>query len=170
VVAALRRAHPYEEPAFDIVELGSWAADRGMGRVGWLREPLTLRDFADRVAAALPPTAVGARVAGDLDRPVERVAVVGGAGDSLLDVARASGVDAYVTSDLRHHPASELREHPSAPALVDVPHWAAEWTWLPVAERALAAALRARGLDVETEVSRTCTDPWNYRASSGTSS
>ncbi len=42
---------------------------------------------------------------------VETVGLCGGAGDFLLDLARAEGVDVYVTSDLRHHPASELREH-----------------------------------------------------------
>jgi putative NIF3 family GTP cyclohydrolase 1 type 2 len=104
-------------------------------------------------------------VSGDLDRDVSLVAVAGGAGDFLLDDVRASGADVYVTSDLRHHPASEFREHPSAPALIDVPHWAAEWTWLPVAEDALTTVLDQRGLTVKTEVSRLCTDPWNYRAS-----
>lgn len=168
VVEALRRAHPYEEPAFDLVEMAQWAADRGMGRVGVLRQPVTLREFADEVAAALPATSVGARVSGDLDREITVVAVAGGAGDSLLDDARAAGADVFVTSDLRHHPASEFREHPGAPALIDVPHWAAEWTWLPVAEDALIATLDRRGLAVKTEVSRICTDPWNYRASGRT--
>ncbi len=165
VIAALRAAHPYEEPAFDLVEMTGWAADRGSGRVGRLRRPMTLRAFADLVADALPTTAVGARVSGDLDREVTTVALAGGAGDFLLDAARASSADVYVTSDLRHHPASEFREHPDAPALVDVPHWAAEWTWLPVAEQALVAALDRRGEQVKTEVSRLCTDPWNHRAS-----
>jgi dinuclear metal center YbgI/SA1388 family protein len=164
VVAALRRAHPYEEPAFDVLELAGWAADRGAGRIGILRQPRTLREFADEVASALPRTAVGPRVSGDLDRTVSIVAVAGGAGDFLLDDARASGVDVFVTSDLRHHPASEFREHPGAPALIDVPHWAAEWTWLPVAQDALTAVLDQRGLAVKSEVSRLCTDPWNYRA------
>jgi dinuclear metal center YbgI/SA1388 family protein len=165
VVEALRRAHPYEEPAFDVFEMAPWAADRGAGRIGRLRQPRTLREFADEVAAALPSTAVGPRVSGDLDRDVAVVAVAGGAGDFLLDDVRASGADVYVTSDLRHHPASEFREHPGAPALIDVPHWAAEWTWLPVAEDTLTAVLDQRGLTVKTEVSRICTDPWNYRAS-----
>jgi len=169
VIAALRGAHPYEEPAFHVIELGSEESERGMGRIGRLRQPVSLRTFADSVAAALPRTAVGARVAGDLHREIELVAVVGGAGDSLLDLARSKGVDAYVTSDLRHHPASELREHPGAPALIDVPHWAAEWTWLPVADDVVVSALEQRGLSVETEVSRICTDPWNYRAGSATS-
>jgi dinuclear metal center YbgI/SA1388 family protein len=165
VVEALRRAHPYEEPAFDVFELAGWAADRGAGRIGRLRQPRTVREFADEVAAALPRTAVGARVSGDLDRVVSVVALAGGAGDFLLDDARASGADVFVTSDLRHHPASEFREHPGAPALIDVPHWAAEWTWLPVAEDALSSVLDQRGLAVKSEVSRICTDPWNYRAS-----
>ncbi len=165
VVVALRAAHPYEEPAFDIVEIATWPGPRGDGRIGTLDPPRTLRDFAGQVAAGLPSTAVGARVSGDLDREVRTVAVLGGAGDFRLDDARSAGVDVYVTSDLRHHPASEFREH-DGPALIDVPHWAAEWTWLPVAERVLAADLAARGWDVTTAVSRICTDPWNHRAPS----
>jgi dinuclear metal center YbgI/SA1388 family protein len=164
VVRALLGAHPYEEPAFDVFELADWAADRGAGRLGSLPEPLPLRDFAARVVAALPPTAVGARVSGDLDREVRRVAVAGGAGDFLLGDARKSEADVYVTSDLRHHPASEFREYTDAPALVDVPHWAAEWTWLPVVRDALAGVLTARDLAAESVVSQVCTDPWNYRA------
>ena len=70
------------------------------------------------------------RAAGDPDRPVQRVAVCGGAGDSALGAAAAAGVDAYVTADLRHHPASEhLLAAVPAPALVDVAHWASEWPW-----------------------------------------
>jgi hypothetical protein len=65
-----------------------------------------------------------------------------------------------VTSDLRHHPASELLEHPDAPALLDVAHWAAEWTWLPVVEAKLARAL---GDTVGTRISTLCTDPWQFR-------
>jgi len=170
IVSALRAAHPYEEPAFDVIELASWSTDRGAGRIGSLAQPMTLKQFADSVAAALPATAVGARVAGDLDKQVRTVAVAGGAGDFLLDDARAAGVDVYVTSDLRHHPASEFREYDEAPALVDVPHWAAEWTWLPVASHCLADTLRSRGARLEVAVSRVCTDPWNYRASGAATS
>ncbi|MGH3507377.1 MAG: Nif3-like dinuclear metal center hexameric protein [Nocardioidaceae bacterium] len=167
VVDALRAAHPYEEPAFDVLELASWPGERGTGRIGRVAEPMTLRTFVDQVAAALPPTAVGARVSGDLDASVQTVGLVGGSGDFMLEAARVAGVDVYVTSDLRHHPASEAREHPGAPALVDVPHWAAEWTWLPVAEERLQDSLQQSGYAVESTVSRLCTDPWNYRSASG---
>lgn len=159
VHARMRAAHPYEEPAHDIIELASDEdRDDGSGRLGILPEPISLREFAIRVASVLPATAHGVRVAGSPDQRVELVAVCGGAGDFLLDEVR-EGVDVYLTSDLRHHPASELREH-GAPALVDVAHWAAESTWLPVLRRRLGDAL---GDTVEVRVSTTNTDPWTFR-------
>jgi dinuclear metal center YbgI/SA1388 family protein len=165
VIAALRAAHPYEEPAFDVFQQASWASDRGTGRVGRLAEPLSLRSFVDRVVAVLPMTAVGARVSGDLDATITTVALVGGAGDGMLEPARNAGVDVFLTSDLRHHPVSELREQAAAPAVVDVPHWAAEWTWLPRAAKALGDRMAERQKPVACDVSTLCTDPWNYQRS-----
>ena len=166
VIEAMRSAHPYEEPAFDVLELADLPTTgedaRGTGRIGRLAEPMSLRAFAERVAAALPQTAHGVRVGGDLDRRVERVAVTSGSGDFLLETVLRTDADVYVTSDLRHHRAGEFLEH-VGPALVDVAHWAAEWTWLPVVERRVVAALGDRGDTVETRVSTTCTDPWTFR-------
>ena len=159
VVASLLAAHPYEEPAYDLVELADPAtAATGTGRIGDVAET-TLRGFAERVAAALPETAHGVRVAGDPERVVRRVALCGGAGDFLLDTVLRSDADVFLTSDLRHHPAAEFVEK-DGPALVDVAHWAAEWTWLPVVRGRLEAAL---GDTVETRVSTRCTDPWTFR-------
>ncbi|XBB69553.1 Nif3-like dinuclear metal center hexameric protein [Nocardioides sp. WV_118_6] len=156
VVRAMLAAHPYEEPAYDVVELADPAlAETGTGRVGVV-PPTTLGEFAEVVKNALPETHGGVRVAGDPDRPVKRVAVCGGAGDFLLDRVAGLGVDVYVTSDLRHHPAAEFVEK-GGPALVDVAHWAAEWTWLPVLAERLREAL---GDAVETRVSAAVTDPW----------
>jgi dinuclear metal center YbgI/SA1388 family protein len=171
VVAAMRAAHPYEEPAFDVLELATWPGGTGIGRVGTLAAPTTLRELAAVVAARLPATVQGVRFAGDPDGLVERVAVVGGSGDSLFDAVRAAGVDAYVTADLRHHPASELRERAeferrSTPYLVDVAHFASEWPWLAHAARALQADVAATGTTVETRVSTLSTDPWTGRVAS----
>ena len=159
VVRAMLAAHPYEEPAYDVLELADpRIGTTGTGRIGDV-DPTTLRAFAERVAEALPGTAHGVRVAGDLDRPVRRVALCGGAGDFLLDTVRGTDADVYVTSDLRHHPATEFLEH-DGPALVDVAHWAAEWTWLPVLARRLEGAL---GDTVEVRVSTRSTDAWTHR-------
>lgn len=159
VVTGLLAAHPYEEPAYDVVELvDPGLGQTGSGRIGTITET-TLGEFAVAVDAALPATAHGVRVAGDPDRVVRRVAVCGGAGDFLLGAVLASDADVYVTSDLRHHPASEFLEQ-GGPALVDVSHWAAEWTWLPMVEARLADAL---GDTVETRISTINTDPWQFR-------
>jgi dinuclear metal center YbgI/SA1388 family protein len=167
VVTALHAAHPYEVPAYDVLELaeapGGRRPTRGHGRIGRLASPTTLAEFADRVAAALPATASGVRVAGAPDRAVSTVAVGSGSGDFLLDTVLSTDADVYLTSDLRHHRAAEFLEH-DGPALVDVAHWAAEWTWLPVVERKLRQAVSARGDTVETRVSGTVTDPWDFRA------
>ena len=163
VVAALRRAHPYEEPAFDVLELAPFASRRGLGRVGTLPEPESLEDFLARVTSALPTTIGGVRAAGDAERQVRSVAVCGGSGDSLLAAAGAAGSDAFVTADLRHHPASESVEA-GGPALVDVSHWASEWPWLNVAARLLVADLGAAAEGLEVRVSTQCTDPWSLHA------
>ncbi len=156
VVGALRAAHPYEIPAFDVVELvPTEPAVVGLGRVGELAAPTTVAGFVATVRRVLPPTGGGVRVAGDPDRPVHRVAVQAGAGDDLFDEARSSGADLYLTSDLRHHPASEALAHEHAPALVDVSHWAAESRWLPT----LATMIEVE-LGLDATVSEVDTDPW----------
>lgn len=161
VLDALRTAHPYEEPAFDILEPAQIADDRGSGRIGALAEPVTLAEFAAAVAAALPAHHSATRVAGDPSRMIRTVALCGGSGDFLLARAGQAGADVYVTSDLRHHPVSEHLEASGAPAVIDVPHWAAEWTWLPVAARELGARL---GDTVVIKVSDIVTDPWTFLA------
>ncbi|GAA2114047.1 Nif3-like dinuclear metal center hexameric protein [Nocardioides bigeumensis] len=165
VVRAMLAAHPYEEPAWDLVELAdAGLSATGTGREGTVAET-SLAAFAARVAEALPATPAGIRYAGDPDRVVRRVAVCGGAGDFLLDeLATRDDIDVYVTSDLRHHPAAEFLEK-GGPALLDVPHWAAEWTWLPLVQSRLGRATGDGGLGdtVEARVSRIVTDPWRAR-------
>lgn len=136
-------------------------ADSGIGRVGDLPHKMTLREFAKLVNEALPPTAGGVRVAGDPDRVVQRVALCGGAGDSLLSHRLVRGADVYVTSDLRHHPAQESLEQSAVaggPSLIDVSHWASESLWLRGAAERLSAHLPG----VEFRVSSLRTDAWTF--------
>ena len=138
--------------------------EEGIGRVGDLPEAISLGDFAARVFGILPSVAGGVRVSGDKDGLVRRIAVCGGAGDSLFNEVRASNADVYVTADLRHHPASEAREASlnGRPYLIDVSHFASEWLWLPAAAAALGNVLADQGHDVEIQVSTTTRDPWDF--------
>ncbi|MBH0129151.1 Nif3-like dinuclear metal center hexameric protein [Salinibacterium sp. NK8237] len=135
--------------------------DRGIGRTGQLPEPMTLGRLARLVAEILPPTATGVRVAGDFDQLVQSVALCGGAGDAYLNDPAVLASDVYITSDLRHHPASEARENArlgNGPALIDVSHWASEWLWLDAAAEELRALLPG----VTITVSELRTDPWDF--------
>ncbi|TCL81149.1 MULTISPECIES: Nif3-like dinuclear metal center hexameric protein [unclassified Curtobacterium] len=132
----------------------------GIGRVGVLAEGTTLGALARKLVDLLPPTATGVRVSGDFDQPVRTVALCAGAGDSLLGHPAVLAADVYITSDLRHHPASEFREQAllgGGPALIDTSHWATEWLWLDVA----AAQLR-QAAGVRVTVSDLRTDPWDF--------
>ena len=129
-------------------------------RVGRLPQARPLAELAGYVAERLPATAVGVRVAGDPSREVRTIAVVGGAGDTFLAEASAAGVDAFLTADLRHHPASEHLAG-GGPALLDAPHWATERPWLD----ALAVQLRT-SLSIDTIVSDVVTDVWTVHAPS----
>ncbi|WP_175934676.1 Nif3-like dinuclear metal center hexameric protein [Corynebacterium sp. Marseille-P4321] len=160
LIDVLRANHPYEEPAFDVVQLEDTedlSQATGLGRIGELPEPMTLREFTQQVADNLPETVWGVRAAGDPEQMVQKVAVSSGAGDSFLDDVAKLGVDVYVTSDLRHHPVDEhLRA--GGPAVVDTAHWASEFPFTRQAAGIVA------GLDVATEIVEIRTDPWTVSA------
>jgi len=169
VVAALRAAHPYEEPAFDIYARVPLPSGGGTGRVGQLAQATTLGDFVSRAATALPATVWGVRAAGDPKAPVRTVAVCGGSGAPLIGAARRAGADVYVSADLKHHAALEAVTERGADAmgLVDVAHWASEAPWLDT----VADALRDRfGTTVDVSVSGLVTDPWTLHRPSSTES
>jgi dinuclear metal center YbgI/SA1388 family protein len=165
VLAAMRSAHPYQEPAFDVIALAPLPAGVGTGRIGQVLRPQRFADFVASVRSALPTTTWGVRGSGDPDATVSRVAVCGGSGDSLLAAVAAAGVQAYVTADLRHHPADEHRRI-SAVGLVDVAHWASEYPWCAQA----AAVMRAHfGAALPVTVCPLRTDPWNIDFAGGNS-
>ncbi|WP_150306433.1 Nif3-like dinuclear metal center hexameric protein [Planctomonas psychrotolerans] len=134
----------------------------GIGRIGTLPAAVTLGRLAGMLAEVLPATATGIRVSGPYDAAVSTVALCGGAGDSLLGSPEVVSADVYITSDLRHHPASEARESAThaggTPYLIDVSHWASEWLWLDTAAEALRTALP----QLSVTVSELRTDPWDF--------
>ena len=162
VLRALHEWHPYQDPGYALFENSATPSRAGLGRIGELARATTLRQFAERVATALPATAAGIRVAGDPDRTVRSVAVCGGSGGSMFDRAAAAGADVLVTSDLKHHPVLEAMGV-AGPAICEVAHFASEWPWLPVAADVLHRDLGGR---VSVAVSQRRTDPWTLHVPS----
>lgn len=161
---AINASHPYEEPSYDILESQAPApafdqsTAPGSGKICRLPEPLTLREFTDRVADALPDTVWGVRAAGDPGHIIEKVAICGGAGGSYLDTVMKTDADCFVTSDLRHHPVDDYLQA-GGTCVIDTAHAASEYPWL-----AQAADLIADNLAVTTEVLPACTDPWTLHS------
>jgi len=122
VLDRLRKAHPYEEVAYDLIPLANTLADTGLGRIGRLAGPLPLAALGDQVKTALGCQSV--RLVGLLEQPVSKVAVCGGSGAGLIQEAKRSGADVLVTGDVKYHEA-RLAEDLGL-SLIDAGHFATE--------------------------------------------
>ena len=127
VLKGLQAAHPYEEIAYDVLELHNAGQSYGLGSVGELTQPLAWPEFSTRLRGLFPD----ARVAGHIPLEVRKVAVCGGAGAEVLHLAHAAKADAFITGDVGHH--SALEAVALGMAVVDAGHFATEifllWDW-----------------------------------------
>lgn len=121
-VAAMTKAHPYEEPAFDLYPLLNQGKSRGLGRVGKLAEETTLAEYAALIKECL--ALQGLRYVGNSERVVRKVAVCGGSGISLLREASFQGADVLVTADVKYHEAREAES--LGVSLIDAGHFGTE--------------------------------------------
>lgn len=106
ILRAMKKAHPYEEVAYDIFDMNVKGEELGLGRIGKITET-TLADFANTVKKALEVDTV--RVVGDLQAKVKKVAVLGGDGNKYFSHAIRKGADVYVTGDLYYHVAHDAQ-------------------------------------------------------------
>jgi dinuclear metal center YbgI/SA1388 family protein len=151
VLEAMRAAHSYEEPAYDIYPLRPTLATPGAGRVGRLPAPVPLADLARQVKSRLNAALV--QVVGDSSRPVQRVAIACGAGGELLNDAVIQGADVFVTGELRFHDLLAAQAHGLAVLLPG--HYASERCGV----EELAKALQAKWADLRVWASRRERDP-----------
>lgn len=121
-IAAMRSAHSYEEPAYDIYPLHVEKSGPGEGRIGSLPAPEPLGEFARRVKQALTANAV--QTVGAKERSVQRVAVACGAAGEFLADAIAARADVFLTGEMRFHDC--LAAQASGIALILPGHHATE--------------------------------------------
>ena len=152
VIRALRQAHPYEEPAFDLNQLAAPPEAIGLGRVGTLPGEVTADMLINRVKRELSIDHV--LVAGDPNRLVRKAAVCAGACGNLLNDAVAQRVDFYLTGEMRHHDA--LRAAQSGMTVVCTLHSNSERATL----KRLSERLRERLPSLSTVLSRQDRDPF----------
>lgn len=105
VVQAMIKVHPYEEVAYDLYTLDLKGRAYGLGRVGKLQEPVTLEQLCELVKASYEVPAV--RLAGNPQRKVQKIAVLGGSGGRYVRHALFAGADVLITGDIDYHTAQD---------------------------------------------------------------
>jgi len=121
VVAALVDVHPYEEVAYDIFMMENRHLGLGAGVIGNLDGPVEVQDFLSSVKRLF--NAEGIRHSPVLNKPVQKIAVCGGAGSFLIKRARKAGADLFITSDLKYH---EFFDAEGEMVVADIGHYESE--------------------------------------------
>jgi dinuclear metal center YbgI/SA1388 family protein len=157
IVKAMKAAHPYEEVAYDVYPLDLPGKSYGIGRIGKLAEPKTLRELALHVKQVFGLT--GLRVVGPLDATIKKVAVVGGDGNSYVGKSSFRGADVLITGDIYYHTAHDAMA--DGIHLIDAGHNIEKIMKSKVADY-LRNRLQQNGYATEVAASAIHTDPFQF--------
>lgn len=148
VINAMIKAHPYEEVAYDIYPLENPGKEFGLGRIGYVKEPITLKEFCKTVKHKLNIPYL--RVIGDLNKKISKVALCGGAGADLIQAAAFFGADVLVTGDIKYHEALDAED--LGLAVIDAGHFATENIVLPALKEYLEKQTKLLKKEVKISV------------------
>lgn len=147
------KAHPYEEVAYDIYPLENDSQLMGLGRIGKLKEPISLKSFSKYVKEKLGLSHV--KVTGNLNDNVQRVAVLGGSGEKYIRHAKRMGADVYITGDMTFHNAQDAME--MGLNVIDAGHYIEK-----VMKEEVKYVLEQKFHNIEVILSETNTEPFLY--------
>lgn len=153
VINALITAHPYEEVAYDIYPITNSLPSIGSGMVGELNERMDEREFLlfvkDKMKAPM------LRYTALLDKPIQKVAVCGGSGSFLLNTAKRSGADIFITADYKYH---QFFDAENEIIIADIGHYESE----QFTPQLLADVLKEKFSKFAFLLADTSTNPVNY--------
>ncbi|MFM8805819.1 MAG: Nif3-like dinuclear metal center hexameric protein [Sphingomonadales bacterium] len=153
VLDALRKAHPYQEVAYEFIPLSNLHPGVGAGLVGELREPAEELVFLETLARTFGVSQL--RHSPLLQKPIKRVAVCGGAGSFLISNALAAGADLFLTADLKYH---DFFRADGRLVLADIGHFESEQFTIEL----LADHLAEKFLNFAVLKTSISTNPVNY--------
>jgi dinuclear metal center YbgI/SA1388 family protein len=145
VLQEMIKAHPYEEVAYDIYRLENRGKVFSLGRTGKLAQEMSLQEFCTRVKMSLGLKSL--RVVGDMNRPISKIAVVSGAGASLIGKARNQKCDVLVTGDLKYHEAKDAEA--LGLAVIDAGHQGTERIMANYLRDLINEESKKQGLEME---------------------
>ncbi len=153
VLQALMAAHPYEEVAYEIVELENANPELGAGLVGELPQSMAAIEFLGHVKKQMQTDCI--RHTALPEKPVQRVALCGGAGSFLLQDALAAGADVFITGDYKYH---QFFDADGRIVIADIGHWESEQFTPQLIQKIIADKLPT----FATLLSETKTNPVHY--------
>ena len=121
IIKNLLAAHPYEEPAYDIIRLDNRFSSTGSGIIGEMKEPLDEKSFLKALKEKFKLNVI--RHTGLLNKQVSKVAICGGAGSFLISSALSAGADVFITADIKYH---EFFDANDRMIIADIGHYESE--------------------------------------------
>jgi len=155
VVSAMKKAHPYEMPAYDIIKLYGTESKYGLGRIGKLEKPASVKKIVEKIKRHTGAKVFG--IVGDEKRLVKKAAVCAGSCGKIINSVIAAKCDLYVTGELKHHQALAAQE--AQLTSICLSHTVSERFIL----RKLAKQLRKELKQVKIQISKKDSDPFNWK-------
>jgi len=121
IITAVKAVHPYEEVAYDVVNLANKHNGIGSGVLGYLAEPVKEADFLAYLKKMFKLRVI--RHTSLLNKPIRKVALCGGAGSFLVPSALSANADIYITADMKYH---EFFDADSRIVIADIGHFESE--------------------------------------------
>ncbi len=158
VIRGMLKVHPYEEVAYDVYKLPYQSEYNGLGRIGELENPISLKDYCKTIKNKLNIEKL--KVRGNMEDKIKKVAICTGAGADFISLANAKGADLYITGDVKYHEA-QLAEALDL-NLVDAGHYETEIIFKELIGNYLLEAKEENNLEFELLISNNNTNPWSY--------
>ena len=154
ILQAMKKSHPYEEIAYNLIPLSNSRNDIGMGMTGSFTYPLNQDDFLKLLKVKFGSGVI--RFSETTKKPITKVAVLGGSGSFAIAAAKASGADAFVTSDLKYH---DFFQAENQILLADIGHFESE----QFTKNLIADYLTEKLPNFATIFAQTNTNPVQYK-------
>lgn len=122
LLETVKKAHPYEEMAYDLYPMEIPLNNTGLGRIGSLPQKQVAKDFIQDLKKKLDLKEV--RYVGDSHREVSKVAILNGSGGDYIKQAQKAGADCFITGDVKYHDAQEAMQEDMS--ILDIGHYESE--------------------------------------------
>ena len=153
VLKLLFETHPYEEIAYEITTLENTNQHIGMGMIGELKDPMTITDCLNFVKLKMNTERI--RHSNVINKPIKRIAVLGGSGSFAINAAKSANADLFITADLKYH---DFFSAENDLILADIGHYESE----QFTKSFLVDYLSKKMTNFAVILSNTNTNPVNY--------